>query len=154
MTAPDAAERLRQLGFELVPPLPAKGRYAPVRQSGSLLFVSGHTGRSATAPALAGVVGSDVSVADAQQSARIAAVNLLSAVDAATGLSGVALVHLRGYVRADPGFTDHPKVVDAASELIAEALADERMHARAAIGVASLPGGAVVELEAVFELAS
>jgi enamine deaminase RidA (YjgF/YER057c/UK114 family) len=153
MTAQDAEERLRRLGFELAPPLPAKGRYAAVRRCGSLLFVSGHTGRTAAAPALAGVVGTDVSMADAQRSARIAAVNLLSAVDAAVGLSGVALVQLRGYVRADPGFSDHPKVIDAASELLAEVLADERMHARAAVGVASLPGGAVVELEAVFELA-
>jgi enamine deaminase RidA (YjgF/YER057c/UK114 family) len=146
-------ERLRRLGFELSPPLPPKGRYAAARRCGPLLFVSGHTGRTATAPALAGVVGADVDVEAAQESARLAAVNLLSVAEDAVGLESVSLVHLRGFVRAATDFTDHPRVVDAASELLSEVLADERMHARAALGVSSLPGGAVVELEAVFEVA-
>ena len=156
-THPDFAahavrERLRRLGFELSPPLPAKGRYAAVRRCGSLLFVSGHTGRSAGSPALAGVVGADVDIESARESARLAAVNLLSAVEDAVGLESVSVVHLRGYVRADAAFTEHPRVIDAASELLGEALSDGAPHARAAIGVASLPGGAVVELEAVFEV--
>ena len=145
-------ERLRRLGFELSPPLPAKGRYAATRRVGPLLFVSGHTGRTAQAPALTGIVGADIDVAAAQESARLAAVNLLSAVEDAVGLESASLVHLRGYVRAHPDFAEHPRVVDAASELLSEVLADERAHARAALGVSSLPGGAVVELEAVFEV--
>jgi enamine deaminase RidA (YjgF/YER057c/UK114 family) len=144
-------ERLRRLGFELSSPLPAKGRYAAVRRCGSLLFVSGHTGRS-DGPALAGVVGADVDIESARDSARLAAVNLLSAVEHAVGLESVSVVQLRGYVRADAAFTEHPRVIDAASELLGEALSDGVPHARAAIGVASLPGGAVVELEAVFEV--
>jgi enamine deaminase RidA (YjgF/YER057c/UK114 family) len=152
--ADDPRERLRRLGFDVVPPLPPKGAYAAARRSGSLLFVSGHTGRTADAPALAGVVGDGVSVEEARQSARLAAVNLLSVVAHTIGLTGVSLLQLRGYVRADGGFTDHPSVIDAASQLLAEILADGQMHARAAIGVASLPGGAVVELEAVFEVGS
>jgi enamine deaminase RidA (YjgF/YER057c/UK114 family) len=145
-------ERLHRLGFELSPPLPPKGRYAAARRVGPLLFVSGHTGRTAGAPALAGVVGADVDVETAQESARLAAVNLLSVVENVVGLESASLVHLRGYVRAHPDFTDHPRVVDAASELLGEVLSDGAPHARAAIGVSSLPGGAVVELEAVFEV--
>lgn len=145
-------ERLRRLGFELSPPLPPKGRYAAARRCGPLLFVSGHTGRTASAPALAGVVGADVDVEAARESARLAAVNLLGVVEDAVGLGSVSLVHLRGYVRAHQDFTEHPRVVDAASELLGEVLSDAAPHARAAVGVSSLPGGAVVELEAVFEV--
>jgi enamine deaminase RidA (YjgF/YER057c/UK114 family) len=148
-----ARERLRRLGFQLTPPLPPKGRYAASRRAGSLLYVSGHTGRTAKSPALRGVVGEDVDVEAAQESARMAAVNILGVVEDAVGLERASLVHLRGYVRADAEFTDHPQVVDAASELLAEVLDDDTRHARAAIGVSSLPGGAVVELEAVFEVA-
>jgi enamine deaminase RidA (YjgF/YER057c/UK114 family) len=148
-----AQERLRRLGFALAPPLPPKGRYTAARRTGSLLFVSGHTGRTADAPALRGIVGDDVDVEAARESARLAAVNILGAVADAVGLEHVSLVHLRGYVRADAGFTEHPRVIDAASELLAEVLADRTQHARAAVGVSSLPGGAVVELEAVFEVA-
>jgi enamine deaminase RidA (YjgF/YER057c/UK114 family) len=153
MTGGDSpVERLGRLGYRLAPPLPPKGSYAAARRSGSLLFVSGHTGRSADEPALAGVVGADVGIEAAQESARRAAVNLLSVVADAVGLDRATLVQLRGYVRADPSFTDHPAVVDAASHLLAGVLADDRRHARAALGVSSLPGGAVVELEAVFEV--
>jgi enamine deaminase RidA (YjgF/YER057c/UK114 family) len=94
----------------------------------------------------------DVDVESARESARLAAVNLLGVVEEAVGLDAVSLVHLRGYVRAHEGFTDHPQVVDAASELLDEAFSDGTGHARAAVGVSSLPGGAVVELEAVFEV--
>jgi enamine deaminase RidA (YjgF/YER057c/UK114 family) len=146
-------ERLRRLGFELSPPLPPKGSYVAARRAGPLLFVSGHTGRTADAPALAGAVGVDITVEEAQESARRAAVNLLSVVEHTVGLTDVSLVHLRGFVRASTDFTEHPRVIDAASELLSAVLADERMHARAALGVSSLPGGAVVELEAVFEVA-
>jgi enamine deaminase RidA (YjgF/YER057c/UK114 family) len=157
VTPPDfgshgAHERLRRLGFELSAPLPPKGRYAAARRCGQLLFVSGHTGRTSVAPALAGVVGGDVDVAAAQGSARIAAVNLLSVVEETVGLESASLVQLRGYVRAREDFTDHPRVVDAASELLDEVLSDGTRHARAAVGVSSLPDGAVVELEAVFEV--
>jgi enamine deaminase RidA (YjgF/YER057c/UK114 family) len=157
VTDPDAGshgahQRLRQLGYELSPPLPAKGRYAAARRSGQLLFVSGHTGRTSSGPAVAGVVGADVEISTAQESARVAAVNLLSVVDDAVGLASVSLVHLRGYVRAHADFTDHPRVIDAASELLDDVLSDAARHARAAVGVSSLPGGAVVELEAVFEV--
>lgn len=98
-----------------------------------------------------GVVGADVSVEDAIAQARLAALNLLSVIDGAVGLDAVtALVHLRGYVRAVPEFDAHPGVIDGASTLLLDVFGDEcGAHARTAIGVASLPGGACVELELV-----
>jgi enamine deaminase RidA (YjgF/YER057c/UK114 family) len=100
-------------------------------------------------------VGADVAVPDAAAQARLAALNLIGAIEGAVGLDAVsAVVHLRGYVRAVPDFDAHPIVIDGASRLLLEVFGDERgAHARTAIGVASLPGGACVELELVVSVA-
>jgi enamine deaminase RidA (YjgF/YER057c/UK114 family) len=150
-----ARKRLEGLGFQLPDPLASKGLYLSVRRQAGLLWVSGHTGRGPAGLCVAGVVGAEVSLAEAQDDARRAAVNLLAAVDGSpeldAGLGDVtAVLHLRVYVRATPDFTDHPAVGDAASALLREVLGPEvGAHARTAVGVASLPGGAAVELEAV-----
>jgi enamine deaminase RidA (YjgF/YER057c/UK114 family) len=98
-----------------------------------------------------GVVGDDVTVEQARSQARFAALNLIAAIDEAVGLHAVtAIVHLRGYVRATPDFDAHPAVIDGASELLLDVFGEDcGAHARTAIGVASLPGGACVELELV-----
>ncbi|BBY16702.1 RidA family protein [Mycolicibacterium litorale] len=144
-------DRLAELGLELPAPPPPKGAYIPYRWCGDQLWVSGATARRPDAPSLRGVVGADVTVGDAAEQARLAALNLLGAVEAAAGLGAVrGLVHLRGYVRGTTDFDAHPVVVDGASELLIEVFgADRGAHARTAIGVASLPGGACVELELV-----
>lgn len=143
--------RLVRLGYSLPAPLPAKGCYVGARRWQGTLWVSGHTGRGPEGPRLTGTVGDDVTMEQAQEEARRAAVNLLAAVEGAIGLADVkALLHLRGFVRAVPNFSDHTVVVDAASALLREALGQIGEHARTAIGVSSLPGGAAVELEAVF----
>jgi enamine deaminase RidA (YjgF/YER057c/UK114 family) len=143
--------RLARLGL-LVPAAAApKGAYFPSRRCGDQLWVSGTTARGPTAPALVGVVGADVSVEQAQAQARIAALNLIGAIEAAVGVDHVtALVHLRGYVRAAGEFDRHPAVIDGASQLLLDVFGEQRgAHARTAVGVASLPGGACVELELV-----
>ncbi|KUI26875.1 RidA family protein [Mycobacterium sp. GA-2829] len=143
--------RLAGLGLDLPAPPPPKGAYQPYRWCGDQLWVSGATARRPDAPALRGVVGVDVTVEQAAEQARLAALNLLAAVDAAAGLDAVrGFVHLRGYVRGAAEFDTHPAVIDGASRLLHEVFGDERgAHARTAIGVASLPGGACVELELV-----
>lgn len=147
-------ERLEAAGLQLPQPLPAKGRYASVRHLGVQAWVAGHTGRTSDGPLYVGVVGDDVSVEQARQEARAAALNMLAALDGAGLLervSGVLL--LRGLVRARGDFGDHPHVVDAASEVLLAAFGEKvGMHARTAFGVASLPGGAPVELELVVEV--
>ncbi len=148
-------DRLARLGIALPPPAAPKGAYFPSRRCGDQLWVSGTTGRLGSTPALRGVVGADVTVEQAQDQARTAALNLLAAVDAAVGLDAVvAMVHLRGYVRATTDFDAHPTVVDGASTLLLDVFGDQvGAHARTAVGVASLPGGACVELELVVNLA-
>lgn len=144
-------ERLASLGIELPVPAQPKGAYFPSRRCGNQLWISGTTSRRPDDPGAVGVVGDDVTVAQATAQARLAALNLVAALDAAAGLDEVvALVHLRGYVRATSDFDAHPGVIDGASELLLDVFGEGcGAHARTAIGVASLPGGACVELELV-----
>ncbi|WNG89703.1 RidA family protein [Mycobacterium sp. ITM-2016-00317] len=145
------ADRLRELGLSLPAAPPPKGAYFPSRRCGDQLWVSGATARRAGVPALRGIVGDDVSVETAQEQAALAALNLLGSIDAAVGLDAVrAVVQLRGYVRAVGEFDAHPTVIDGASQVLIDVFgADVGAHARTAIGVASLPGGACVELDLV-----
>jgi|SRR5699024_4117098 len=141
------------LGIEIPYAPKSVGAYAPVFVDGSDLWVSGHTGRSASRPATAGVVGVDISIAQAKEHARLAGLNILAAaVEACDADRLKAVKFLRGYVRASPEFTQHPEVINAASDLFSKVFPASPAHARAAIGVPSLPGGATVELEAVLKL--
>jgi hypothetical protein len=143
--------RLRTLGITLPEPLPSVGHYASTRLDGTRLWVAGHTARTTDGPALAGIVGVDLSVEEAAEQARLAALNLLSAADRAVGVDRVrGVIHLRGFVRSGSDFDRHPAVIDGASLLLAAVFPDAPPHARAALGAVSLPGGAGVELEAVF----
>ena len=150
------AARLRERGIELPAPPPPKGAYSPSRRCGDQLWVSGATARRAGIPALRGVVGESVSLGEAAEQAGQAAINLLAAVDAAVGLDAVAaVIQLRGYVRAVDEFDAHPSVIDGASQVLIDAFgSDVGAHARTAIGVASLPGGACVELDLVVSIAT
>lgn len=145
-------ERLLDLGLSLPLPPQPRGKYTPAMADDGRLWVSGHTGRTAALPAQIGIVGRDVTVAAAQRSAQLATVNLLAAAAAVVPVDRLAdVLMLRGYVRAVEEFVEHPTVIDAASEVLSHVFGG-RGHARAAVGVASLPGGACVELEAVFAL--
>lgn len=160
MTSPLSREvvetRLASVGLTLGASVPPRGLYHPVRVHDGVAWVSGHTGRDAGRPRHRGVIGESVTVDEALDEARHAAVNLLAALEGAELLPRVAAVlHLRGYLRAHSEFTEHPSVVNAASEVIVLALgATVGVHARTAVGVHSLPGGAPVELEAVVALTS
>lgn len=148
-----AHERLALLGLRLPEPPTPQGSYVPARRHGRELWVAGHTDRTSTAPATTGLVGTDLDVPAAREVARRAALNVLAAADAAVGLDELdSAVFLRGYVVAASGFGDHSQVLDGASDLLADIFGSHAAPARAAIGVATLPGGACVEVEAVFSL--
>jgi enamine deaminase RidA (YjgF/YER057c/UK114 family) len=106
-------------------------------------------------PSRLGHLGDDVDLEDGRAAARTCAVNVLAALKAELGeLSRVRrLVKVTGFVASTPGFTDMPKVVNAASELFGEVFGDAGRHARAAVGVAALPLGVPVEVEAIVEVA-
>lgn len=148
--------RLRDLGIVLPPPSPAVANYVPYVLSGSLVFVSGQLPMEAGKLAYAGKLGAKVSLEDGQKAARLCAINILSQVKAAAAgdLDRVRrCVKLGGFVNSAPDFADHPKVMNGASDLMPEVFGEAGRHARFAMGAASLPLDAAVEVDAIFELA-
>lgn len=143
------SQRLEMLGLELGAPRAPKGAYVGARSVSDLLFVSGQT-----CDQVQGIVGYDVSAEIARIAARDAALNCLQQAAAVVGdvdrLAGP--VKLVGFICALPSFHAISGVIDGASELLSEVF-DNAGHARLAIGVASLPGGACVEVEMVLGLA-
>jgi enamine deaminase RidA (YjgF/YER057c/UK114 family) len=148
------SQRLDQLGIAL-PSVPAPaGSYIPARRSGSLVFTAGQVPFVDGKPAALGKVGAEISAEEASGLAGICALNALAAVDALVGIDAVAgIVKVVGFVASAPGFTDQPKVINGASDLLGEIFGDAGRHARSAVGVAELPLGVPVEVELVVELA-
>lgn len=140
---------------QVLPDLPEpRGAYALARIDHCILQVSGTTDRGAAGVSNRGPLQEDVDLDPAKGSARLAALNVLAAAASVIDLDSlIGCVHLRGYVAAAPSFRRHPQVIDAASEVLHVAFAPAAPHTRAAIGVSSLPGGALVELEARFAIA-
>jgi enamine deaminase RidA (YjgF/YER057c/UK114 family) len=151
---PTPEERLQQLGVDLPTPAAPVAAYVPTVRTGNLLYVSGQVPLVDGTPTHLGHLGDDVGLEDGRAAARTCAINLLAALKAELGeLSRVTrVVKVTGFVASAPGFTDQPKVVNAASELFGEAFGDAGRHARSAVGVAALPLGVPVEVEAIVEV--
>ena len=145
--------KLAAMGLALPPPPKPVGAYVPSVRSGNLLFVSGQLPMRDGKLIAKGRVGNEVALEEARQCARQAALNALAAVAAEIGgLKHVArIVRVTGYVASAPGFTEQAKVLNAASDLLAEVFGEAGRHSRAAVGAAELPLGAPVELELVIE---
>jgi enamine deaminase RidA (YjgF/YER057c/UK114 family) len=144
-------DRLNSLGLSLpAVPVPV-ANYVPARQYGNLVFASGQTPTVDGALTMTGKLGAEISVEQGQEGARLSVLNCLAAVaDLLGDLDRVeAVLKLTGYVASAPGFTDQPTVVNGASILLEQVLGDAGRHARAAIGLAELPGGAPVEVDLV-----
>lgn len=148
-------DRLSQLGIELPPASAPVANYVMTRRSGALLFVSGHIGRQGGQVA-AGRLGESLSAQDGRALARSTMIDVLATVRAALGSidSVRAVLKLTVYVNSTPDFTEQSAVANGASDLLVEVFGEQAgRHARAAVGVAQLPLGAAVELDAVFEVA-
>jgi len=148
--------RLRELGIELPQASPPVANYVPYTISGNLVIVSGQISVWGGKPLCAGKLGRDVSIEDGERAARICALNILAHLKTACGgdLDRVKRVlRLGGFVNCTADFTEMPQVVNGASNVMVEVFGDAGKHARAAVGVASLPLGVSVEVEAMFELA-
>ncbi|HXV92787.1 MAG TPA: RidA family protein [Pseudonocardia sp.] len=148
------SERLRELGLVLPAVAPPAGAYVPARRTGSLVFTAGQVPFVDGALAATGKVGAEVDVEQAQELARICALNALAAVDGLVGIDAVTgVVKVVGFVASATGFTGQPAVVNGASNLLGEVFGEAGQHARSAVGVAELPLGAPVEVELVVEVA-
>ena len=141
-------ERLAELGIILPPAPQPVASYIPVKVVGDLAWVAGQIPMQDGAVTVAGKVGGEVTIDDANAGARRCALQALAALQAALGtLDRVkGIVKLDVFVPSATGFTDHPKVANGASDLLVEVFGDEGRHARAAVGVPELPLGAAVEV--------
>lgn len=147
--------RLKELGVSL-PDAPAPAaNYVPGARSGDLVFISGQVSAGPEGMII-GKLGAGMDVAAGAAAARACGLSLIAQMKAACGgdLDRVArVVKLTGFVNSAPDFPDHPKVVNGCSDLMVEVFGEKGRHARSAVGVAGLPFGVAVEVEAIFEIA-
>ena len=148
-------ENLKKLNIELPKAPKPVGAYVAYKIVGSLVFISGQISLKANGDLINGKVGLDLSLDKGHEAAQICAINILSQIKAACDgdLTRVKnCIKITGFVNSTDNFIDQPKVINGASELLANILGENGMHSRAAISVNSLPLGAAVEIEAIFEI--
>ena len=144
--------RLKALDLTLPEvPLPVADYVSFLHLSGQL-FVAGQLPLKDGKLAVTGTLGAGLDVAQGREAARLCALNILAQAKAALGDLDriVQCMRLNGFVNAAPGFLDHPKVINGASELIVKVLGQKGRHSRIAVGCSSLPLGAAVEIDAIF----
>jgi enamine deaminase RidA (YjgF/YER057c/UK114 family) len=144
-------DRLRTLGIVLPPPPPPIANFVTHVAEGNLLFLSGQGPSESDGRLCTGKVGDDVSVEDAYRHARLTGINLVAVMHEALGDLGrvTRIVKLLGMVNATPEFSDHPAVINGCSDLFNAVFGEKGVHARSAVGFASLPNRITVEIEAV-----
>ncbi len=145
-------ERLQEMGITL-PDLPKPlGAYVPFVRTGNLVFVSGMLPLKDGKLLFTGRVGESVTIEDAIEAARVSAVNGIAVLREAIGDLGrlVRCVKVSGFVACAPDFTEQPRVINGASELLVAVFGEAGRHARAAVGVPVLPMNAPVEIEFLF----
>jgi enamine deaminase RidA (YjgF/YER057c/UK114 family) len=143
--------RLLALGLTLPTPSTPIGTYSPYRRAGDVLFLSGVSPRLADNSVVRGRVGESISVESAYSAARLCGMTLLANIQAALGsLDAVeAVLKVTGFVAATLEFEQHPKIIDGCADLFVEVFGEAGRSARSAVGVAGLPRGIPVEVEAI-----
>jgi len=147
--------KLAEMGIVLPEPPKPAASYVGFMRQGDLVIVSGQLPMTNGILELTGHLGNGVSIEDAQLAARTCAINILAQVKVACDgdLSRIKqCVRLGGFVSCTSDFTNHHIVINGASDFIGEALGDKGIHARAAVGVTSLPLNAAVEIDAIFAI--
>lgn len=150
----DPHARLYDLGIELPTPSPPVANYVRTVRTGNLVFTSGHGPVNADGNLVKGKLGKDLTVEQGYEAARLTAIALLASLQQEIGdLSRVRrVVKVLGMVNSDPAFTDQSKVINGFSDLLVEVFGERGRHARAAVGMASLPMGMAVEIEMIVEV--
>ena len=147
-------ERLAEIGIKIPEPRTPSANYIPFVQTNNLVFISGQVSMTRDG-LIAGKLGLDIDLETGQKGARACGLNLLAQLRVACNgtLNNVKrVVKLGGFVNATSDFIDPPTVINGASDLMVEVFGEDGRHARFAIGSASLPQGAAVEIDGVFEV--
>ncbi len=148
-------ENIKNLGLK-IPELPkALANYVPYKIVGKTMYISGQAPVRNSELIYKGKVGSDISVEDGIEAAKLCVINIIAAVK--TGLEGDwskldSFVKLTGYVNCQDTFTDQPKIINGASDMLVEIFGDQGRHSRVAVGSNALPLGIAVEIDALVQL--
>ncbi|MDN5204826.1 RidA family protein [Fulvivirgaceae bacterium BMA10] len=150
----DVEQKLKDLGIEI--PIPGKpvANYVNAVRTGNLVYTAGKGPSKPDGGYVAGKVGKDLTVEEGYAAARLAGIQLLAALKQEIGdLNKVKrIVKVLGMVNADSSFTDHPEVINGCSDLMVEIFGERGKHARAAVGMGSLPRNIAVEIEMIVEV--
>lgn len=146
-------QKLKSLGITLLTPPKPAGSYIPVVRAGKLIFVSGQIPIKDGQVQFKGQVPNTISIEDAQKAAKLCIINVLSQLNAELGtLDSISkIVRVSGFVNSSPDFYEHPKIINAASDLLVEIFGDKGRHTRIALGVSSLPLNSAVEIDFIAE---
>ncbi|MDP2871433.1 MAG: RidA family protein [Bacillota bacterium] len=146
--------KLQEMGLTLPPAAKPVAAYVPTARTGNLVFTAGQIPMVAGQLKHKGRLGAEVGLEQGYECARICALNCLSAIKAEIGDLDrvVRVVKVTGFVASATGFTDQPKVINGASELLVEVFGQAGKHARSAVGVAELPLGSPTEVEMIVEV--
>ncbi len=149
-----AETKLKEIGLELPPAVEPMANYVPAVRTGNLVFLSGQGPRRKDGTMITGKVGAELTLDEGYEAARRVALGLLGSLKAEIGdLDKVRrVVKLLGMVNCTPDFTDQPKVINGASDLLVEVFSDKGKHARSAVGMNSLPMNISVEIEMIVEV--
>lgn len=146
--------KLQELGIELSTPSAPVANYVNAVRTGNLIFLAGKGPRKADGENITGKLGADLSIEQGYEAARITGINQLSVLKAELGnLNKVKrIVKVKGMVNCTPDFKDQPKVVNGYSDLMVAVFGDKGKHARAAVGMGSLPSNIAIEVEMIVEV--
>ena len=148
-------ENLKKLNIELPNATNPVGSYVATKKSGNLLYISGQISIDVDGNLIKGKLGKELNVEQGYEAAKRCALNIISQVKKATNndLSSIkGCIKLTGFVNSTDEFTDQPKVINGASDLIFQVFNEVGAHTRAALSANSLPLGVAVEVDAIFEL--
>jgi len=150
----DPEARLLELGITLPEPPSPVANYVNGVRTGNLIFLAGKGPEAADGTELRGKLGADLTIEQGYEGARLTAINQLAVLKKMLGnLDRVArIVKVLGMVNSDPSFVEQPAVINGFSDLIVEVFGERGRHARAAVGMASLPRGQAVEIEMIVEV--
>ena len=149
------SEKLKQLNIELPKAPDPVGSYVAFKKIGNLLYISGQLPIGADSKIIKGKIGKDLTLEDGQKASKLCVINILAQANKAMDgdLSKIKnCIKITGFVNSTDNFTDQPKVINPASETLSFIFGEKGKHTRAAISANSLPLGAAVEIDAIFEI--
>jgi enamine deaminase RidA (YjgF/YER057c/UK114 family) len=150
----DVEKRLEELNITLIPSPPPVANYVNAVKTGNLIFMAGKGPTKADGGYITGKVGVDLTIEEGYEAARLTAIAQLSVLKHELGDLNkvVRIVKVLGMVNADSTFTQHPEVINGFSDLMVEVFGDRAKHARAAVGMGSLPRNIACEIEMIVEI--